>query len=68
LAYTTIVNEVIKWLGRVGALVAFIGAVMLALSIKNNDAEQKQPAILTLVAGVLVAVVCGLADQFGLFT
>jgi hypothetical protein len=40
---------------------------MFGLAIKNNDAEQKQSGLLTMVAGFVVAAVCGAADMFNLF-
>jgi hypothetical protein len=66
-AYKKVINFFITWLTRVGFLVALIGGVMFGLAIKNNDAEQKQTGILTMVAGFVVAAICGAADMFNLF-
>ena len=66
-AYQTVIEFFITWLTRVGMLVGLIGAIMFALAIKNNDAEQKQAGLTTLVAGFVVAAVCGAADMFNLF-
>ena len=63
-------NNVIKffvtWIGRIGGVVAFVGAVMFALSIKNNDAEQKQQGLLTMIAGFVAFAVTGITSFFGI--
>lgn len=59
-----IIGFFVTWVGRIGGVVAFVGAVMFGLAIKNNDAEQKQSGLLTLVAGVVVAGVATMADKF----
>ena len=66
--YKTVINFFITWLTRIGMLVALVGAIMFALAIKSNDAEQKQAGMLTMVAGFVVAAVCGAANMFNLFT
>jgi hypothetical protein len=65
--YQTVINFFITWLTRIGMLVALVGAIMFGLAIKSNDAEQKQAGLLTLVAGFVVAAVCGAAGMFNLF-
>lgn len=67
-AYTSVVSFFLTWIRRVGALVAIIGAVMFGLAIKNNDAEQKQQGILTMIAGFVVWAICLGASMFDLFT
>lgn len=67
-SYTKVINFFITWIRRVGAVVAFVGAVMFALAIKNNDAEQKQSGLLTLVAGFVVVAICIAVDMFDLFS
>lgn len=66
-AYQNIINFFIKWFRRIGVLVAFVGGIMFALAIKNNDAEQKQQGLMTLVAGFAVAALCVGASMFNLF-
>lgn len=66
-AYQNTVNFFITWFRRIGMLVAFIGGIMFALAIKNNDAEQKQAGLITMVAGFVVAALCAAADMFNLF-
>lgn len=64
--FKSVLTFFVKWIKRVGLLVAFVGGVMFALAIKNNDAEQKQAGLLTLVAGFVVAALCGAVDMFGI--
>ena len=65
--YQTVIEFFITWLTRIGMLVGLVGAIMFALAIKSNDAEQKQAGLLTMVAGFVVAAVCGAAAMFNLF-
>ena len=67
-AYQNVVNFFLVWIRRVGALVALIGGVMFGLAVKNNDGEQKQAGILTMVAGFIVFAIALGADMFDLFT
>ena len=67
-AYQKVVNFFLVWIRRVGALVALIGGIMFGLSVKNNDSEQKQAGILTMVAGFIVFAIALGADMFDLFT
>ena len=48
-SFKTVIEFFVKWIGRIGGVVAFVGAVMFALAIKNNDAEAKQSALLTMI-------------------
>lgn len=67
-AFKTVVDFFVKWMRRVGALIAFIGAIMFGLAIKNNDADQKQNGLTTLVAGFVVWAICQAAYMFDIFT
>lgn len=64
--YNSVVDLMVKWFKRLGFLVAFIGAIMFALAIKNNDAESKQSGLLTMIAGFAVAGLCIGVDMFNL--
>lgn len=66
--FESVVKFFVKWIKRVGLLVAFVGGVMFALAIKNNDAEQKQAGLLTLVAGFVVSALCQAVDMFNIFS
>lgn len=67
-SYTKVINFFITWIRRIGAMVALVGAIMFGLAIKNNDAEQKQAGLLTLVAGFVVVAITTAVDMFDLFT
>ena len=66
-SFTTVINFFVKWIGRIGGVVAFVGAVMFALAIKNNDAEAKQSALLTMIAGFVAAAVAAASNMFNMF-
>ena len=42
-AYQSSIEFFITWIRRIGMMVTFVGAIMFALAIKNNDAEQSRP-------------------------
>ena len=42
------------WIARIGGLVAFIGAIKFALSIKNDEAKEQLEAILIMVSGFMI--------------
>ena len=67
-AYQNVINFFITWIRRIGAMVALVGAVMFGLAIKNNDADQKQNGLLTMVAGFVVFAICLAVDMFDLFS
>lgn len=66
--FESVVNFFVKWIKRVGLLVAFVGGIMFALAIKSNDAEQKQGGLLTLVAGFVASALCQAVSMFDIFT
>lgn len=65
--FMAVVNFFVKWIKRIGLLVAFIGGIMFALAIKNNDADRKETGLMTLVAGFAAAALCQAIDMFGIF-
>lgn len=67
-AYQSTIEFFITWIRRIGMMVAFVGAVMFGLAIKNNDADQKQSGLITMVAGFVVAALCAASSMFDLFT
>ena len=42
------------WIARIGGIVAFIGAVKFALSIKADDARDQLNAVLIMVSGFMI--------------
>ena len=66
--FGTVMTFLITWIRRIGLAIAFIGAIMFGLAIKDDDARGKQSGLMTLAAGFIVAAVCTAADMFGFFT
>ena len=66
-AYQSTIEFFITWIRRVGMMVAFVGAIMFALAIKNDDAERKQAGLITMIAGFVVAALCAASSMFNLF-
>ena len=56
-AYKSTIEFFITWIRRIGMMVAFVGAIMFALAIKNNESDSKQNALLTMIAGFVAAAV-----------
>ena len=52
-----VVNFFATWIGRIGLVVGFVGAVMFALAIKNDDADAKTRGLMTLASGFVVFAV-----------
>ena len=67
-SYTTVLTFFITWIRRIGAAVALIGGIMFGLAIKDNNADQKQTGLMTMVAGFIVVAICLAANMFDLFT
>lgn len=59
-----VIDVVSTWLGRIGLVVAFFGAVQLALGFKNDDADGKVRGMKTLASGFLVY---GITQSMSLF-
>lgn len=62
--FTTVINFFATWIGRIGLIVGFIGAVMFGLAIKNDDADAKTRGLMTLAAGFVVFGVTQALDMF----
>ncbi len=67
-SYTTVLTFFITWIRRIGAAVALIGGIMFGLAIKDNQSDQKQAGLMTMVAGFIVVAICYAADMFDLFS
>ena len=55
-----------SWIGRIGLVVAFVGGVMFARAIKNEDAEAKTRGLMTMVSGFVVFAVTKMLNLFGI--
>lgn len=61
-----VIDVIATWLGRIGLIVAFFGAVQLALGFKNDDADGKVRGMKTLASGFLVYGITMSLPLFGL--
>lgn len=52
------------WIARVGGVVALIGAIKFALSIKNDDSKEMLTSLLVMVSGFIISS----ATSSGIFT
>jgi hypothetical protein len=54
------------WLKKIGAVIALVGGVMFALGWQRDDAEGKSRALMTMMAGFMLAAVATTPSLFGL--
>lgn len=54
------------WIERCGGLIAFIGAVKLALSIKDDNTKEQMLAILVMVSGFMIKAAVGDLNIFNI--
>ncbi len=66
--FEDVIGFFVKWIRRIGMVIAFVGAIIFAFAIKNNDAEQKQAGLLTMIAGFVAAAICQAVDMFDMFS
>ena len=62
--FSALVTFISKWIRHVGAVGTFVGAVMFAFSIKDNNAVNKVTALKTLTAGAMVVSIAALLPSF----
>lgn len=65
-SFDNIIDVIARWLGRIGLVVAFFGAVQLALGFKQDDADGKIRGMKTLASGFLVFGITQSLSLFGL--
>lgn len=54
------------WIARIGGLIAFIGAIKFALSIKSEDAKEQLQAVLIMVSGFMIVSAVRSIDIFNI--
>lgn len=67
-SYETVIGFFITWIRRIGAVIALVGGIMFGLAIKDNNADQKQAGLMTLIAGFVVVAITAAVDMFDLFS
>lgn len=67
-SFNKIITFFADWIGRIGLVVAFVGGIMFALAIKNDDAEAKTRGLMTLASGFVVFALTLSLDMFGITT
>lgn len=65
-AFNSVIVFFATWIGRIGLVVAFVGGIMFALAIKNDDAEAKTRGLMTLASGFVVFALTLSLDLFGI--
>jgi hypothetical protein len=65
-AFNNVIGFFATWIGRIGLVVAFVGGIMFALAIKNDDAEAKTRGLMTLASGFVVFALTLSLDLFGI--
>ena len=54
-----------RWIGNIGGIIAFIGAIKFALSIKSDEAREQLQAVLIMVSGFMIRAA---VNDLGIFT
>ena len=65
-AFNEVIGFFADWIGRIGLVVAFVGGIMFALAIKNDDAEAKTRGLMTLASGFVVFALTISLNLFGI--
>lgn len=65
-AFNSVIGFFADWIGKIGLVVAFVGGIMFALAIKNDDAEAKTRGLMTLASGFVVFALTLSLDLFGI--
>lgn len=65
-AFNKVIGFFADWIGRIGLVVAFVGGIMFALAIKNDDAEAKTRGLMTLASGFVVFALTLSLNLFGI--
>lgn len=53
-SFNTVIKFVAGWIGKLGLVVGFIGAIQVGFAFKNDDADGKTKGLRTLISGFVV--------------
>lgn len=62
--FDQLINFFATWIGRIGGVIALVGAVMFGFAWKNDDSDGKQRGVTTMVSGIIVFAISLAADFF----
>lgn len=62
--WSTLSNEIKKWVTRLGGVIMFVGGIMFGLGWKSDDAEQRSRGGNTIIAGGIVIAIAQLTSTF----
>ena len=62
--WTTITDEIKKWVTRLGGVAIFVGGVLFGLGWMQNDSREKIAGVSTIIAGGIVIAIAQLAGTF----
>jgi hypothetical protein len=65
-SFNNVVTFLAGWIGKLGLVVGFIGAIQFAFGIKNDDADGKTKGLRTLISGFVVFAVTLSLNLFGI--
>ena len=64
--FNSVIGFFAQWIGRIGLVVGFIGAIMFGLAIKNDDADAKTRGLMTMASGFVVFAITKALNLFGI--
>lgn len=64
--FDNIIKFIAGWIGKLGLVVGFIGAVQLGFAFKNDDADGKTKGLRTLISGFIVFAITQTLSLFGI--
>lgn len=62
--FNNVIDVLAKWIGRIGLVIGFIGAIQFAMGIKDSDADSKSKGLMTLASGFVVFGICSAYGTF----
>ena len=62
--FNTVVEFIVEWVGRIGLVIGFIGAVQFAMGFKDDSADGKTRGLMCLASGFIVFAVAKAYDMF----
>lgn len=64
--FDNVVGFFANWIGRIGLVVGFVGAIMFGLAIRSEDSDQKTRGLMTMASGFVVYAITRMLNLFGI--